>query len=70
MFLHKVSELYFLYYIEVIEKYTDNVRFCIICNYLGKIIPALQSRCTRFRFAPLNQQQIVPRLQEIAAAEG
>ncbi|KAG7308573.1 Replication factor C (RF-C) subunit [Plutella xylostella] len=54
----------------IIEKYTDNVRFCIICNYLGKIIPALQSRCTRFRFAPLNQQQIVPRLQEIAAAEG
>ena len=31
----------------VIEKYTDNVRFCIICNYLSKIIPALQSRCTR-----------------------
>ncbi|CAH0398300.1 unnamed protein product [Chilo suppressalis] len=54
----------------IIEKYTDNVRFCIICNYLGKIIPALQSRCTRFRFAPLQQSQIVPRLKEIAAAEG
>ncbi|XP_059052011.1 replication factor C subunit 5 [Achroia grisella] len=54
----------------IIEKYTDNVRFCIICNYLGKIIPALQSRCTRFRFAPLNKNQIVPRLKEIAAAEG
>ncbi|XP_060803551.1 replication factor C subunit 5 [Amyelois transitella] len=54
----------------IIEKYTDNVRFCIICNYLGKIIPALQSRCTRFRFAPLNKAQIVPRLKEIAAAEG
>ncbi|KAL4715461.1 hypothetical protein ACJJTC_015364 [Scirpophaga incertulas] len=54
----------------LIEKYTENVRFCIICNYLGKIIPALQSRCTRFRFAPLQQSQIVPRLQEIADAEG
>ncbi|KAG4079834.1 hypothetical protein HA402_014965 [Bradysia odoriphaga] len=32
----------------IIEKYTDNVRFCIICNYLSKIIPAVQSRCTRF----------------------
>ena len=31
----------------IIEKFTDNVRFCIICNYLSKIIPALQSRCTR-----------------------
>ncbi|XP_072948774.1 cap-specific mRNA (nucleoside-2'-O-)-methyltransferase 1-like [Epargyreus clarus] len=53
----------------IIEKYTDNVRFCIICNYLGKIIPALQSRCTRFRFAPLHNSQIVPRLHEIAAKE-
>lgn len=31
----------------VVEKYTDGTRFCIICNYLSKIIPALQSRCTR-----------------------
>jgi hypothetical protein len=34
----------------VIEKYTSNVRFCMICNYVNKIIPALQSRCTRFFF--------------------
>lgn len=31
----------------VIEKYTETTRFCIICNYLSKIIPAIQSRCTR-----------------------
>ncbi|CAG9561840.1 unnamed protein product [Danaus chrysippus] len=53
----------------IIEKYTENVRFCIICNYLGKIIPALQSRCTRFRFAPLHQNQIIPRLKDIAEKE-
>lgn len=29
----------------IIEKFTDNVRFCLICNYLSKIIPAIQSRC-------------------------
>lgn len=34
----------------VMEQYTKNVRFCLICNYVGQIIPALQSRCTRFRF--------------------
>merc|ERR1711930_26364 len=28
----------------IIEKFTDNVRFCLIGNYLSKIIPALQSR--------------------------
>merc|ERR1711934_897 len=53
----------------VIEKYTKNVRFCIICNYVSKIIPALQSRCTRFRFSPLSKAQIVGRLDDIIAAE-
>ncbi|XP_076635244.1 replication factor C subunit RfC3 isoform X1 [Colletes latitarsis] len=53
----------------IIEKYTDNVRFCIICNYLSKIIPALQSRCTKFRFGPLSANQIMPRLDDIIKEE-
>lgn len=53
----------------IIEKFTDNVRFCIICNYLSKIIPALQSRCTRFRFGPLDSTQILPRLQHVVDEE-
>lgn len=53
----------------VIEKYTKNARFCLICNYVSKIIPALQSRCTRFRFAPLSRNQIQGRLVEIAQKE-
>ena len=53
----------------VIEKYTKNARFCLICNYVSKIIPALQSRCTRFRFAPLQSHQIEGRLEEVAQME-
>ena len=53
----------------VIEKFTRNARFCIICNYASKIIPALQSRCTRFRFAPLAEEQAKERLQVVADAE-
>jgi len=53
----------------VIEKYTKNARFCLICNYVSKIIPALQSRCTRFRFAPLHPNQIQGRLEEVAQLE-
>jgi replication factor C subunit 3/5 len=53
----------------VIEKYTKNARFCLICNYVSKIIPALQSRCTRFRFAPLKVDQIQGRLEHVARAE-
>jgi replication factor C subunit 3/5 len=47
----------------VIEKYTRNTRFCLICNYVSKIIPALQSRCTRFRFPPLAESYVRERLQ-------
>ncbi|XP_017695180.1 PREDICTED: replication factor C subunit 5 [Lepidothrix coronata] len=54
----------------VIEKFTENTRFCLICNYLSRIIPALQSRCTRFRFGPLTAELMVPRLQHVILHEG
>uniref|UniRef100_A0A914V2L8 Activator 1 subunit 5 n=1 Tax=Plectus sambesii TaxID=2011161 RepID=A0A914V2L8_9BILA len=53
----------------VIEKFTENVRFCLIGNYLSKIIPAIQSRCTRFRFAPLIREQMLPRLRYVVEQE-
>lgn len=53
----------------IMEKYTSITRFCLICNYMTKIIPAIQSRCTRFRFAPLKPEQILPRLDYIIDAE-
>ncbi|KAJ1916690.1 Subunit of heteropentameric Replication factor C (RF-C) [Mycoemilia scoparia] len=54
----------------VIEKYTRNVRFCIICNYVSKITPAIQSRCTKFRFSPLKIEQVQERLQMVVDTEG
>lgn len=53
----------------IIEKYADNARFCLITNYLNKIIPAIQSRCTRFRFGPLSAEQILPRMDLIIQKE-
>lgn len=54
----------------VIEKYTKNTRFALICNQVNKIIPALQSRCTRFRFAPLEPVHVTERLKHVIEAEG
>ncbi|KAI0339595.1 P-loop containing nucleoside triphosphate hydrolase protein [Trametopsis cervina] len=54
----------------VIEQYTKNVRFCIICNYVNKIVPAIQSRCTRFRFSPLPMSEVEKRLSGVIEAEG
>ena len=53
----------------VIEQYTRNTRFCLICNYVSKILPALQSRCTRFRFAPLNEEQLQSQIRRVVASE-
>lgn len=53
----------------VMEQYTRNVRFCIICNYVNKIIPAIQSRCTRFRFSPLDRAQVERQIDSVIAAE-
>lgn len=36
----------------VIEEYSENTRFIFTCNYLFKIIPALQSRCQIFNLTP------------------
>ena len=38
----------------IIENCSKNIRFCIICNYLTKIIPGIQSRCTILKFSPIH----------------
>jgi len=54
----------------VMEKYVKNARFCLICNYVSKIIPALQSRCTRFRFMPLPTEFVKERIEYVCGNEG
>merc|ERR1719443_572050 len=53
----------------MIEQYAQNARFIMICNFSSKIIPALQSRCTKLRFAPLTQEQIHGRIMHVAKTE-
>jgi replication factor C subunit 3/5 len=53
----------------IIEQFSATARFCIIANYVHKIIPAIQSRCTRFRYAPLPDAVAMKRVQEIADLE-
>ena len=53
----------------IMEKYTNNVRFILICNQIHKIHPAVQSRCMRFRFRPIKNEECLNRLKEICKAE-
>lgn len=53
----------------VIEKYSTNSRFCLICNNINKIIPGLQSRCTKMRFGHLDPEKIKLKLRQIIQQE-
>ncbi len=51
------------------ENYTNTCRFILCCNYSGRIIEPIQSRCALFRFAPLPEEKIVEYLHRIAKGE-
>jgi replication factor C subunit 3/5 len=53
----------------IIEKYSDTTRFCLICNYENKIIPAIRSRCANFRFNPIEKKNILITLNNISKNE-
>ncbi|MHA2097517.1 MAG: replication factor C small subunit [Candidatus Kariarchaeaceae archaeon] len=52
------------------EKYVSTSRFILLCNYPGKIIEPIQSRCAYFRFNRLNDDTITLNLESISTKEG
>ncbi|KAK4686073.1 replication factor C subunit 2/4, partial [Tremellales sp. Uapishka_1] len=54
----------------IMETYSRITRFCLVCNYVTRIIEPLASRCSKFRFRPLAQGSSLARVQMIAGAEG
>ena len=53
----------------IIEKYSESLRFCLICNYENKIIPAIRSRCANFRFGNIDINHILTKLNQIVQNE-
>lgn len=54
----------------IIEDNSTKTRFCIICNYVTKVIEPLASRCVKFRFNPIGTTAQVEKLKEICQLEG
>ncbi|EOD53192.1 putative activator 1 41 kda subunit protein [Neofusicoccum parvum UCRNP2] len=52
------------------ETYSRITRFCLVCNYVTRIIDPLASRCSKFRFKSLDTGSAAKRLEGIAANEG
>lgn len=52
------------------ETYSKITRFCLVCNYVTRIIDPLASRCSKFRFKSLDEGNAGKRLEDIARLEG
>ncbi len=51
------------------ESNMANARFCLICNNVHKLNPAIQSRCLKLRFSPLTQTDMFDKLKTVSALE-
>lgn len=54
----------------LLQNYTSNVRFCLICNYISKIDESLQNEFIRLRFNQLPKEEIITFLNNISLYEG
>ena len=53
----------------LLQNYTGNVRFCLICNYISKIDEGLQNEFIRLRFNQLPKDDIIQFLNYISESE-
>ncbi len=53
----------------LLQNYQDNVRFCLICNYISKIDTGLQNEFIHLRFNKLPEKHIINYLKKICNKE-
>lgn len=54
----------------LMEDYSDTVRFVLTCNYPNKIIPPLHSRCQGFHIAKTDHTEFTARVARVLLEEG
>ena len=53
----------------LMETFSSHARFILTCNYVDRIIPAIQSRCQVFQIIPPNKKDVAERIVKILINE-
>jgi DNA polymerase III delta prime subunit len=53
----------------LLQSYSNNVRFCLICNYISRIDEGLQNEFLKLRFNQLPEKEIIQFLENISIKE-
>lgn len=56
--------------LNIIETYSKTTRFIFTCNAIGKLIPALRSRCEEFKLEPPDKAGVAEYLATVLESEG
>lgn len=54
----------------IMDDYASNCRFILICNVVRKLIPPLQSRCSRMQFGPIDKADVASAITAVMIDEG
>ncbi len=53
----------------MMEKFSENCRFVLTCNYIDRVIEPIQSRCQTFEIEPPNKKDVIKHLSHILKEE-
>ena len=67
--VHMLSQAAFNALLKTLEEPPPHVKFIFATTESNKVLPTIVSRCQRLEFRPIDDKEIVGRLQEIAKAE-
>lgn len=54
----------------IMEDFSGSCRFVLLCNNIRKVIPPIQSRCARFQFGPIPDENVATAVIRVCQEEG